>query len=537
VKAIAWAAALALAAAILTAATSQNGGESTDNGKTAAAVVDTSMLPGATGQPDGVVPSPTAGTPDGASSADSPASPVYKLRPLPYSDAGAQMVTLEELLDLALGSNSGLLQQTNTIEKGHFAVDQTYYVFDPDFAVSLGYTHQDSGAGVSGTSAKSNSYAASYRYNKPFEYGDALSFKYDLGRGNSSGGVTPTGTEYSAGYNFSYSRPLARGAGKYINRIPRFMASNSASLAYSKYDDSVLKLKQSIIDTYYQAVSAREGISVREAGLDLALKQLERSVERFKAGLAIESDVLQSENAVLTQRSALLSARTAYKGLLDQLTSLIGLPQEYALAVDGVSSLEDIGQSIPDDLWDLVQTNSYDLKSLNTSLANLRLSRDQQLNQLRPNIGLSLSYGRTGTDATAAKAIAGNENESVQIGLNWAGKQGERSAKASVAQTDLDLASLELQLQDTELQLKTAVRGLQRDIETKRDQIGLAESNLQVLRQTYDIMTERNAAGLATALDVIKAQEDVLNGELALLQAKVAYHEAYRKLLVMAGLL
>jgi outer membrane protein len=536
VKAFAWAAALALAAAISTAGARQDAGEPTGNDK-AAAVVDTSMLPGATGQADAVNPDPAAGTQDIPPNTDDADSPVYKLRPLPYSDTGAQMVTLEELLDLALGNNSGLLQQSNTIEKGHYAVDQTYYVFDPDFAASLAYAHQDNGAGISGASSKSDSYNASYSYNKPFEYGDALRLKYDWGRGQSISDVTDTGTSYSAGYSLSYSRPLARGAGKYINRIPRYMASNNAQLAYSKYDDSVLKLKQSVIDTYYQAVAAREGISVRESALELALKQLERSVERFKAGLAIESDVLQSENAVLTQRSALLTARTSYKGLLDQLTSLISLPQEYELTVDADGSLADLGQTIPDDLWELVRTNSYDLKSLNTSLANLRLSRDQQLNQLRPNIGLSLAYGRTGNDTTATKAVAGYEDQSVQIGLNWAGKQGERSAKADVAQTNLDLASLELQIQDTELQLKTTVRGLQRDLETKRDQINIAESNLEVLKKTYDIMSERNAAGLALALDVIEAQENELNGELALLQAKVAYQEAYRKLLVMAGLL
>ncbi len=462
--------------------------------------------------------------------------PVYKLRPVPYSEGQALIISLEELLELALNNNAGLKQQDLAIEKSHFAVDQTYYAYDPDLAASLGYTRQDSGTGISESSGASDGFNSSFDYTKPFEYGDSLRFSYDLGRSElSSGGAT--GTRYSSGYNFSYTRPLARGAGKYIHRIPRFAASNNAQLAYNKLDDNVRKLKQNVLNTYYQAVAAREAISVRESSLELSLKQLERAVERFKAGLAIEADVLQSENSVLTQRSALLTARKTYESLLDQLTTLVGLPQAYALTVDAQGALIDLGAAMPADLWQLVTDNSYDLKSLNTSLANLRLSRDQQLNQLRPNFGLSMSYGRTGSDTNIGRAVGGYEDSSVQIGLNWSGKPGERAAKADVAQTELDLASLELQIQDTELQLKTAVRGLQRDLDTKRDQISIAESNLEVLKKTYDIMSERNIAGLATALDVIEAQENVLAGELTLLQAKVAYQEAYRSLLVMAGLL
>jgi outer membrane protein TolC len=465
---------------------------------------------------------------------------VYKLRPVPFTDGGAQVVTLDELLELALNNSAALKQQGNAIEKSRFVVDQTYYSYDPDLSAALGFGRQSSagGAGLGGAGGSSgDSYSSSFGVTKPFEYGDTLGFKYDLSRGKSGAGTAASSVGYGAGYSFSYARPLLRGAGKYINRIPRFIASNNAQLACGKLDDNVRKLKQSVIDAFYRAVAARQGIEVRQSALELALKQLDRSVERYKAGLAIEADVLQSENAVLTQRSALLSAGSGYKALLDQLTTLVGLPQEYALAVDADGALLDLGGELPEDLWDLVQANSYDLKSLNTSLANARLSLDQQMNQLKPNVGLSLSYGRSGADTGIGHALTGYESDNLQVGLNWSGKRGERAAKAGVAQSELDLASLQLQIQDAELQLKSAVRGLQRDLETKYEQIGLAQSNLDVLQKTYDIMSERNSAGLATALDVIEAQEGVLGGQLALLQAQVAYHETYRSLLVMAGLL
>jgi len=43
--------------------------------------------------------------------------------------------------------------------------------------------------------------------------------------------------------------------------------------------------------------------------------------------------------------------------------------------------------------------------------------------------------------------------------------------------------------------------------------------------------------GLAVTLDVVEAQEAVLAAELALLSARVAYQQAYREILLMAGLI
>jgi outer membrane protein TolC len=373
------------------------------------------------------------------------------------------------------------------------------------------------------------------------EYGDAFSLGYDLSRSSynflSGSTTTESPTTYGAGFSLSYSRPLARGAGRYQNLIPRYISSNNLALSYDKLDDDIRKLKKSVMDIYFQAVAARRTIAVREAALEVALKQLERAVERYKVGLAIQADVLQAENSVLNQRSTLLSARAFYKSLLDQLTTLAGVPVELELAVDSDGTLIDLGSSLPEDLWELVQENSYELKSLGTQLANLRLSRDQLLNRRKDNLNLSVSYSRTGEDETLARSLAGYENENYNVGLSWSLQPGERSTEADLAQTELDLASLELQIQDTDLQLKSALRNQQRDLQTKYDQIQLAQSSLEVLQETYEILVARYEVGLGTNLDVVEAQENVLAGELSLLQARVAYQETYREIQLLAGLI
>jgi outer membrane protein TolC len=482
---------------------------------------------------------PEAGTaPDGI-------HPVYKLRVEPLGDGEALVLTLEEVLELAATSNFGLRRQDLTIEKGHYSVDQTYYAFDPSLNANFGYSRRASGgasAQAGGGLSGSESYSLGFGATVPREYGDSFSFDYGLSRasysiiGSDSEFEIPT--TYNADFGLSYSRPLARGAGKYVNRIPRFIASNNLQLSYDQLDDQVRRLKRDVMNTFFQAVAARESIDVRQSSLERALQQLERAVERYKVGLAIRADVLQAENSVLGQRSQLLTAQSGYDALLDNLATLTGVPAEIEVTVDPELSLIDVGSDeLPADLWTMVEQNSYELKSLNTQRANLLLTRDQQADRLRPQLGLSLNYSRSGEDDTLDAAATGYENESYSVNLNWSATPGERGTRAGLAQTELDLASLDLSIQETELALKTALRNLQRDLATRRQQVVLSEDNLAVLEENYNIMYERNQVGLATTLDVVEAQQSLLEGELALLNARVAYQESYRELLLMAGLI
>ena len=470
--------------------------------------------------------------------------PVYRLRPEPFSEGGAITLSLDEVMGLVLEHNAGLQVQGLGIERDHYTVDQTYYAFDHDYAARLNYSRRNVGgvgAAQQGGLSSSEVLSADFDYSIPREYGDDFTINYGVSRsslsfaGDGAGEEFPT--TYSADITLGYNRPLARGAGRYFNRIPRFVASNNLLLAYDQLDEETRQVKRSVLDTYFRAVTAREVIRVREESLEVALQQLERAVERYKVGLAIRADVLQAENSVLVQRSALLAAQKDYSDLLDTLTTLTGLPQEIDIAVDPDGALIELGSVLPSDLWELVECNSFELKSLTTQLANLRLAREQAAEQLEPNVGLSMSYSRSGEDESLTSTLGGYENESYSIGLNWSGIRGERNAKAEVAKATLDIASIDLEIEQAELELKAALRTLQRDLETKLNQLVLARSNLEVVRETYNIVVERHNVGLATMLDVVEAQEDVLAAELAVLQAQVAYQETYRQIQLLAGLL
>jgi len=475
--------------------------------------------------------------------------PVYRLRPEPYNEKGKQVVTLDQLIALAEQSNYGVNAQALRVESSRYDIDKTYFAFDPTVAANLSYSKRNIGgarAAQTGGAASSEGLSTDFTVTIPREAGDSFSFGYNLDRsrfsvGGSGGTSTTSPTTFGSGFTFGYDRPLLRGAGKHVNLIPRYIASNNYELQNFTLHNRHQVLRHDLINAYYLAAAQREAISVRSASLDRALAQLDRAVERYKVGLAIQADVLQAENVVLQQRAALLQSYEDYDTDIDQLTAIVGLPQEYEITVDPNEALlapdETYEPSFPPDLWDLVTANDLDLHGLSTQIQNLELTRDQLANATKPQLNLSATYGRTGEDTTLGRAVTGFENESYSVGLAWRSTPGEHTAKANLAQNDLDIQGVDLQIKDTQLQLKTRLRDLQRDLSTKLEQIDLMRSNVTVAQQNLDIVTERQNVGLATQLDIRQAEEDLLSAQLNLLTAQLAYQQSYRDIELMAGLI
>jgi outer membrane protein len=333
-------------------------------------------------------------------------------------------------------------------------------------------------------------------------------------------------------------KPLRRGSGRYINNLSLYTISNSLQLSYDQLDHEIRQLKLSVINSYYRVTAAREVINVRRANLDTALLQLERATERLKVGLGIPLDVLQAENSVISQGNALIESIRSYQDGLDGLTVLVGLPQEFNIVVDTAALEEKTFEALPPDLWELIKATSFTLRSIDTTIANLKINREATLDQMQPRVdfGLSLGRGNNG-ESDFGDALLGLDEESVSASITWSLDSRNRNLKSSLAQTQLDLENLQLSREEELLRTKQALRSLERELETRSRTIELQIKNVQVLRETLKITQERQRVGLAITLDVVNAQDDLLAAELALLQARVSFQETYRSILVLADLI
>jgi len=457
--------------------------------------------------------------------------------------SGRVSVTLEEALRLAQEQGYQARVARATFDRSGFNVELARAAFDPTLATSLGYSYAERGGLSSLTFANYVSSNKSTFFNLNlsghFPSGQDFSFTHSLTRNEvSTAGAQTTSipTSYTGELKFSLSQPLGRGAGTSVNKWALQQARNSFALARFTLDETARGLRYQTYLQYYDLVAQRKALEVRRLNLSAAIKLLERNFERYKVGLAIRADVLQAENNVLNQKSRMIEAQRAYLDGLDALALLLGVSQPLDIA----ASVELEAPSLPldqEDDWQMAREASAEIHQLETQLRNLEIERRFRRSELRPDVDLSVGYGRQGEDEAVGSAYRNLDNESYSLSLNYNLPWGKRAMKSRLAQVEDDLVACRASLEEANQKLRQEWEGLFREIESKRVQIVLNESSVGVAEENYRIQVERNRVGLASTLDVIQAQESLLEAQLSLLNAEVAYQHTYRQLLLMAGII
>ncbi len=448
---------------------------------------------------------------------------------------GRLPITLAEALEAVIQESYGARLALSTFERSLFDLNLALAPFDPMLQAQVGTNSSDRDGTTLSTTTKSHSY--SLDLSEQFSTGDTFSVHHELTRTdvNQFGvGAVVTGNNYNNSLGFTLTHPLAKGQGRAANYYQVESALYRRPYSQLVYDDAIRNLRYQAYVLYYNLVAQKRELEVRQLNLELAMKLLERNYERHKVGLAIRADVLQAENNVLTQKSRLIDGQRSYLDQLDQMSLLLGVSQKLDIVSD--IDLSPIATSLDvNGDWERVRTASTSLRQTEVQLRDAELNLGFLRNQLKPDLGLSLGYARQGNAGTVGNALRDYGDESYNLSLNYKLPIGKRSYKARMAQGEHDLESAKVLSAQTSQQLRKDWEALFRELDSKSSQIGLAASSVSVAQENYDIQVERNKVGWATTLDVIQAQEALLEAQLAYLFAQVDYQTTYLKMMIMVG--
>jgi outer membrane protein len=458
---------------------------------------------------------------------------VYEIPELDLT--GRLPIGLADALDTVTKESYSARIARASFERSQFDLNLALAPFDVQLQAQLGLNSSQRTNNPLTTTTKSSFYSADL--SEKFPTGDTFSVSHELTRSD----VRQTGTgaqvvpnSYGSSLGFTWMHPLGRGQGRAANYWQVESAQNRRPYEQLVYDDSLRNLRYQVHVLYYSLVAQRRALEVRRLNLELAVKLLERNYERHKVGFGIRADVLQAENNVLTQKSLLLSDQKTYLDQLDQLALLLGVNQKLDIVQNVDISPKETPLTVDGD-WPRVTTVSTSLHQSQVSLRDAELSIGYLRNQLKPDLGLNVNYNRTGTEGTAGHALRDLDDNSYGVSLVYNLPWGKRSFKARLAQGEQDLTTAKVTLQQSEQSLRQDWEALFREIQIKRAQIALSENSVTVAQENFDIQTERNKVGLATTLDVIQAQEALLEAQLGFLRAQVDYQSTYLKMMTMVG--
>jgi TolC family type I secretion outer membrane protein len=406
--------------------------------------------------------------------------------------SGAFAASLEETLAQTLARNPALAAAGSTYEARYKEQFVTLADMLPQVTAFATETHND-------TNIKSNAGV----------YNSAASSDYNT----DSYGVQVTQQLFTSGKN--------------LNAFRSKRAEVKAEQAKLKSTEQQILL--GAIAAHLDVLEARSVFELREKNLNVLEKQLDAVQDRFSVGVVTRTDVAQSRAAVAGARSAMLGAEAALRGAEAVYRELVGIAPA---ALDKPKKLPRLPRSLEKAIQTARRENP-DLKNAQEMSRSGKFTSYSTVGSVLPSVNLTGTYSR---NEDSSSMLIGSEAEvtSVQVRVFVPLFLGGKSIAAITASRDVSNAlkqNVHVASNTVEREVIVAwnnVLATKAAIEATSEQINASELALDGVKQ-------ENTLGTRTNLDVLNAEQSLLDARVGLVQAERNQYVAAYNLLATTG--
>ena len=319
---------------------------------------------------------------------------------------------------------------------------------------------------------------------------------------------------FGNGVSATLNQPLFRDFGRKAATWQIDRAKLGLSIAQLNYQSRVLSVINDTETAYYNLVTQRETLRIRQLTLAYNQKLFEENQARRATGVATDLDVLSAEVGVANARRGIVQAEQAVRDAEDRLLNLINLPN-FDVQI-GAVAFDDYKEGAPNfaQSYKLARDRYPERLSTEEAIKQLQLDIDNARRNLRPDLDLiaSLGYTARATSAGYEQAIANLPNDhgnQWSLQLNYTIPWGQHADKARfrIAQTTLN--SRRVQLDQLEQQLLVDVRTAVRAVEANLAAVEIAAKATELAQRQYEQQKARFDAGLSTSRQVLLTQDDL----------------------------
>lgn len=280
----------------------------------------------------------------------------------------------------------------------------------------------------------------------------------------------------------------------------------------------------SAVAAFMDVRSATETVNLRESNVRLITQQLRATRDRFEVGEITRTDVAIAEARLAGARSNLAAAqgdlavaREAYKastgaypsGVLRNPPALPGIPRSL-----------DEAQAIARNTHPSIRQAQHEVTA-----ADLNVARAVALRQGQITGGASLSVDRGGRDTSSLSL-------SYQRPLYTGGRQSAQERQAA-ARRDATRAGLH----QTTAEVLQEVGRAWSDMAVSSARIEASDRQIEAAQTAYEGVRQEAELGARTTLDVLNAEQELLDARAARIAADAARQVAVYRLLSSMGLL
>lgn len=294
---------------------------------------------------------------------------------------------------------------------------------------------------------------------------------------------------------------------------------------------SLVGLEQQVlldaVTAYMQVWRDSQVVSVRESNVRVITQQLRAAEDRFELGEATSTDVAQAEAQLAQARSALVTAQGNLMISRELFTIAVGRESNGLSGPGALPSLP----STQAEAEAIARQSHPSILSLRHGVESDQLTLAAARTDYGPQISLNAS---TGFDP--APSATGEGSSTITLQLTQPLYQGGRlTASERVA-----LATLHA----TEAELNQATREVLQGIGNAFAQIRIASASIETSQQqirasriAFEGVQEEAALGARTTLDVLDAEQTLLEARIGRIEAQTSLYTASYRLLSAMGLL
>jgi outer membrane protein TolC len=249
---------------------------------------------------------------------------------------------------------------------------------------------------------------------------------------------------------------------------------------------------------YYELLRAQTLAAVADETAHLADVEVTHAQARVDAGEAVRSDVIRAQAETARAAQRIEETRGAMDIAAERLVRLTGIPRPFDI-VEPAERMLDL--SSPEPFVALAREHNAELRRAQAALSSTRDEQRRRWAVLWPTAGFQFDYRLVDHEAFAERNDFWDFVFAVQVplleagGSRWLDLSEQRSL---VARTEADVAGLR---RDVEL----AVRQAFVNARTLGAQEAAAQKQSALAAETYRLLSEQYAAGVATGLDVLDA--------------------------------
>lgn len=287
---------------------------------------------------------------------------------------------------------------------------------------------------------------------------------------------------------------------------------NGARAAESDERAAIRDLRLDVARAWYEAIAAQEVIAAAERAKAAAEENFRYLSTRAKAGAATELSVQRAELEVANAERVLIDGRRAWLNARRTLATLSGLPEPESLPIVPA----DVGPAPEEDaLLAAAEKNRPEIAAAQSRVSQFRLAKRGSWFAWTPSVDAvaterySNASGFTGEETTWSAGVQLEWRL-----LDFGDRVGDvRRARAA-------LTSAEATLRNTRASIRDEVHAAWLEVDATRAKVVAARRGATVALATAREVQTRFQAGTATQLDVIQAERDALDAEVARIRAE-----------------